>query len=196
MKGFKAGSILQFQDEPVNDIFFVTEGVAIACHYEQGGKESWLDCYGSGEFIGLESLHEAYRAQCQIIARTDISVLRFKTQRFQSLMNQHPALNQLILKHLIHQIKKFQESRMETHMLSKRGRVASEFRRLAEPSHSASPEYVVSPKPVISEMALRLGIARETVSRTVSELIKNRVIERGSGEFIVPDLGRLEAQMR
>jgi len=193
---FRAGSILQFQDDNVENIYLVVKGFAVACYFEKNGKETWLDSFGPDEIIGLENLQTGSKSQSQIVARTDIKVVQFGRQNFQDLMAHYPILSKFILMQLVAQLKKFQESRMESNILTKRGRVASEIRRMAEPVDRSSVEYIVSPKPVISEMALRLGIARETVSRTVSELIKNQVIERGSGGFIVPDLRRLEAHVR
>ncbi len=194
-KTFKLGQILQFQDDMVEDIFVLEDGLAVARFYEQRGKESWIDSYNVGDLIGVEHIQSGGPSRCQITARTDVSVLQFKRQSFSKLMRHHPEINLFVLDQMTARLKQFQDRRVESHMLSKRGRVASEIRRMAEPIDHRS-AYIVTPRPVISDMALRLGIARETVSRTVSELVKSEVIERSSNAFFVPNMSLLEAQMR
>lgn len=194
-KNFTTGQIIQFQDDRVEDLYVLETGLAVARCYEHNGKESWIDSFNTGDLIGVEHIHTGGPSQCQITAQSSVSVLQFKRKTFTERMISDHELNFFVIQQLTSRLKKFQDSRAESHMLSKRGRVASEIRRMAERAETES-GYVVSPKPVISDMALRLGIARETVSRTVSDLVKNQVLQRGTSGYIVPDLGRLEAHMR
>ncbi len=195
-KNLKAGKIIQFQDDQVEDVYVIEEGIAVARFYQRRGKESWIDSFRSGEMIGAEHIQSGGPSHCQILAQTDVTVLQFKRTAFLDLMAKNPDINLFIINQLTSRLKRLQESRVENHLLSKRGRVASEIRRMASPANEKDSSYVVCPKPVISDMALRLGIARETVSRTVSDLVKTQVIERNRNAFFVPDLSLLEAQMR
>lgn len=194
-KKFKSGQIIQFQDDMVEDLYVLEHGLAVARFYEQGGKESWIDSFAMGQLIGVEHIQTGGPSRCQITARTDVAVLQFKRGNFAKLMTQNPDISYYVFEQLTQKLKKFQDRRVENHMLTKRGRVASEIRRMAEPAQRNS-GYIVTPKPVISDMALRLGIARETVSRTVSDLVKSEVIERSCNAFFVPNMALLEAQMR
>jgi len=194
-KRIKSGQIIQFQDDMVEDLFIVEQGHAVARFYESRGKESWIDSFNPGDLIGVEHIHTGGPSRCQITARTELSLLQFKRTSFVSHMARNPDINVFVIEQLTARLKQFQDRRVETHMLSKRGRVASEIIRMAEPAERNS-GYIVTPKPVISDMAMRLGIARETVSRTVSDLVKSEIIERSRTAFFVPDLSRLEAQMR
>ncbi len=193
---FKPGQSLHFQDDGVTDIFFIEDGIATATYYEKSGKETWVTSYGLGDIVGLENLHSEGSAQNQVTARGEVKVYQFKRTTFLELIRRFPELNEYVFGQLADRLRKLQINQMENHLLTKRGRVASEIIRLAEPHNHHGDGYIVSPKPVISDMALRLGIARETVSRTVSDLIKNQVIERSRNAFVVPDLSLLEAEMR
>lgn len=195
-KPFKAGQIIQYQADRVEDIYVLENGRAIARFYERSGKESWIDSFQVGDLIGAEHINSGGPSLCQITARTDVTVLQFKRKTFADLMVSIPEINIFVIDQLVGRLKQFQDNRVESQMLSKRGQVASEIRRLAEPTSCVKQGYIVTPKPVISDMALRLGIARETVSRTVSDLVKSDIIERSRNAFIVPDLGLLEAEVR
>lgn len=195
-KTFKSGTTLHFQDEPVDDIFFVLTGKAAAHVLEPNGKEVCMDNYRAGDLIGLEYIRRYGSSQCQVSARGRISVLQFRRNIFVELSETHAEIGQYVLEQFSNRLRKFQEGHIESQILSKRGRVASEIRRLATPDTKSDQSYIVTPKPVISDIAARLGIARETVSRTVNDLIKDQVLERNCNAFYVPDLSLLEAEMR
>ncbi len=193
---FKPGQVIQFQNDDVEYIFIVQDGIALALFYEVNGKENWVNSFEQGDIIGIEHLQIGGPALCQITARTEVSVIQFKRKNFADLMAQFPDLNSLIVKKLISYLKRIQTVHLENQILSKRGRVASEIRRMVEPNNETSKGYVVSPKPTLTDIALRLGIARETVSRAVSDLVKSQVINKSQRAFIIPDISLLEAQMR
>ena len=191
---FQSGQVIQFQNEAVEYIFIVQDGIAFALFYEVNGKENWVDSFEQGDIIGIEHIQTGGPALCQITARTNVCVLQFKRKTFAELMVEFQDLNKLVIEHLISSLRRSQNVHLESQMLTTRGRVASEIRRMVKPS-DGSKGYIVSPKPVLSDIALRLGMARETVSRSVSDLIKFQVINKNQHAFFVPDISLLEAQM-
>jgi len=124
-----------------------------------------------------------------------MNVLYFKKKQFLDLVQKNNELADYVMKDLVTQLRHFSAATIKTQSLSKRGLIASEFKSLAEPSSEEPETYVISPMPVVNELALKLGVARETVSRTVSYLVKKNVLQRQTGVYIVPDLTRLEAQV-
>lgn len=195
-KAIKAGHILQYQEELVKNIFVVLEGKASAHVFESNGKEICMDTYSQGDLIGLEHLRHLGPSSCQISAQSPMKILQFRHQIFMELLEVHDQVGHYVFEQFSLRLRKFQEGHIESQILTKRGRVASEIRRLAAPDTRSTNAYIVTPKPVISDIAARLGIARETVSRTVSDLIKDQILERNLDAFYVPDLTRLEAEMR
>lgn len=193
---FKPGQTIHFQDDWVTDIFFIEDGRSTATYLEENGKETWIDSFGAGDIIGLENIQTKSRSLNQVTAVNEVKVYQFKRTTFLELMERHPEINAYLFNQMATRLRRLQVIQVENLMLTKRGRVASEILRMAEPHQDQGDGYIVSPKPVISDMALRLGIARETVSRTVSDLVKSQVIERSRTAFVVPDLSLLEAEMR
>jgi len=193
---FSAGSFLHYQDEPVSHITLVLSGHALAISYDRQGKETWVSTYRSGEFIGTENLYSNQASSCNVVAKSDAVVLQFSKTCFLKLMAAHPQLTHYVMRDLAAKVNRFAASKLENRNLSMRGLIAAEIKRLARPVSSKQDIYVVSPAPKITELASRLGVARETVSRNVSYLVKNNIVERRARAFFVPDLALLEAQMR
>jgi len=194
-KSYKADMVLPDQNEGSKYIAMILSGQAIATSFDIQGKESWINTYDEGQFIGVESLYNDYKSNCYIVAKTDISVLYFRNYDFLKLIRENTALADYVMKDLVAQLQHYSTATVKIQSLSKRGLIASEFKRLAHPLLDEPETYVISPAPVVTELALKLGVARETVSRTVSDLVKKNVLKRQTGIFIVPDLNRLEAQV-
>ena len=193
-KSYKADAVIHDQGEEVKFIAMILSGQALAMSYDIQGKESWVNSYIKNQLIGVESLFDNYTSSCRVIAKTDVSVLYFPKTLFLHLIRENTALSNYVMRDLIGQVRHYSAATVEVQSLSKRGLIASEFKRLAQPCETAE-TYVIAPAPVLTELALKLGVARETVSRTVSDLVKKNVLQRQSGTFIVPDISRLEAQM-
>ena len=53
---FQSGQVIQFQNEAVEYIFIVQDGIAFALFYEVNGKENWVDSFEQGDIIGIEHI--------------------------------------------------------------------------------------------------------------------------------------------
>ena len=77
-----------------------------------------------------------------------------------------------------------------------RGQIIAELWRMARPVGNDPGSFIIRPRPVFSDFAQRLGSSRETVSRTVSSLVKKEILQRTTGALIVPNADRLESEIR
>lgn len=194
-KNYKIGETLQFQDSDCNVIHFMVSGRAAGLVYGARGSESWVNSYAQGQFIGLSRLFNHDLVTHRVVAKTKISSLVFRASEFSRLLEKNPSLMHLAIRDLAHKVTCYAEARIESQELSKRGQIASELKRMAQPDDSTPESYIIQPAPGITDIASRLGVARETVSRTVSEMVKKDILQRHRCSFFVPDLSRLEAQM-
>jgi len=195
-KTYERDSILHHQDEVFSHILFVQSGRAFATSFDIDGNETWVAEYSAGRLIGCECLFEDLATRYQITAKTPMTGILFPRQQFLNLIHEHAELNRLVLLDLSRQVRSFSIQTLETQSLSMRGRVASELRRLAKPIGKEPDTHIIRPTPIFSELAQRLGSTRETVSRTVSSLVKKNVLERRTGALMISDLELLEAQIR
>jgi len=195
-KTYARESILQFQDEEFSHIAYIQTGRAFAVHFDIDGNESWINEFLPGQFIGCDALFGTPRSNCQIVAKTPVSTLLFSKDNFLKLMEDHQEVNKFVIKDLAAQIRKFTVQALEAQSLSMRGRIASELSRLAKPIGKEPDTHIIRPTPIFSELAQRLGSTRETVSRTVSSLVKKDVMERRTGALVIHNLANLEAQIR
>jgi CRP/FNR family transcriptional regulator, cyclic AMP receptor protein len=75
--------------------------------------------------------------------------------------------------------------------LDARHRIYAELLRLSRPETGASTRAIVSPPPAHAELAARVSIRREAVSRELKALERSGLIERRRGALVLTDPGRL-----
>lgn len=194
-KNYAKDGVLHFQDEIPNHICYIVSGRVFATSINIDGEESWVAEYTSGQFMGCDSLFDAEPTRYQLVAKTPVTGLLFVRENFFSLMGQNEDLNRMVMSDLSRQIKNFTIQTQESHSLTVYGRIAAELHRQAKPIGKDPDTYIIRPTPVFSELAQRLGASRETVSRTVSKMVKKSVLERRTGALVVPDIFLLEDEI-
>lgn len=194
-KNYTKDSVLHFQDEIPHHICYIVSGRVFATSITVEGEESWVAEYMPGQFMNCDSLFDPEATRYQLVAKTPVSGLLFSRDNFLSLMGENNELNNMVIADLTRQIKNFTIQTQEAHSLTVYGRIASELRRQAKPIGREPDTYIIRPTPVFSELAQRLGSSRETVSRTVSKMVKKGVMERRTGALIVPDIFALEDEI-
>ena len=194
-KNYGRDSIVHFQDEVPKSIFYIVSGRAFATSINIDGDESWVAEYLPGQFMGCDSLFDPVPTRYQLVAKTPMSGLLFSRENFLNLMTENPELNNMVISDLSRQVKNFTIATQEAHSLTVYGRIAAELRRQAKPIGRDPDTFIIRPTPVFSELAQRLGSSRETVSRTVSKMVKKGIMERRTGALVVPDVFALEDEI-
>ena len=79
--------------------------------------------------------------------------------------------------------------------LDGRDRICAELLRLSRPETGHAARAVVSPPPTHAEIAARISVRREAVSREIKALERAGLIERRRGALVLTDVVRLRRQI-
>ncbi|MGJ8560309.1 MAG: Crp/Fnr family transcriptional regulator [Litorimonas sp.] len=194
-KNYAQNTLLQRQGDPVRHISIILSGSARAVTYTKAGQKVWVTDYEAGELFGLEILQANATSICDIVANGSVEIHHLTIEGFLSYVSSRPEVTQAVLGHLGRQLESRARGLIEALSVSARGRVCAELVRLAKPMGKAAPAFFIRPTPVFSELALRVGSTRESVSRTVSGLAQSGVIVRKTGAIVVPDIDRLRSRI-
>lgn len=97
VRSFEEGELLVSQDEEVNKVILLREGIVKCSLTEKNGKEYILEFSGSGEIIGeLESIREV-KALCTIEALTAVKVYSISIPYFRKLLKEDIVFNGFLL---------------------------------------------------------------------------------------------------
>ena len=183
-KTFRKGELVFGEGDDDKSVFYILGGEAIALRYSVNGAEVHIDTFASGDLIGELAVLTDGQRTADIYAVSDLQVALFPAAVFISLMERHGVMGVQISRMLARRLHTTTHRMFEQSTLSSKGRVYAELMRLSDRT-GASELLEVKDMPSISQMAKKIGIARETVSRTVSELKTEGVITQHGTDLVI-----------
>lgn len=184
IKNFRKGAMIVAEGDSSSTVFYILAGEATALRYSVAGAEVFLDTFGPGELIGEMAALDGGERSADIYALSDITLAIFPGQSFIHLMEKHGSIGVRVSQLLVRRIHKTTRRMFEQSTLSSKGRVYAELMRLAVPVNDDGMLRIAS-LPSISEIAKKLGIARETVSRTVNGLKDDGIVQSEGADLMI-----------
>lgn len=161
------------------------------CTHNAEGKEVTLNIVGKGEIVGeMAALDESPRST-DAITLTTATISSIPAQDFVNLLKSEPLagirLSQLMAKRL-RQLNR----RLRLREANSLSRVADTLLFLAEGQGQKSGQGTIIPNLPHRELSGMSGLARETVTRSLTKLQKKGLIQRQQESLCIPDLAALE----
>jgi CRP-like cAMP-binding protein len=188
VRTFAAHSTIVRQGEQPAAAYLLTWGRAQARLFSVEGQVVLLCEYRPGELFGaLVELNPAPE-EAEIVAIEAARSFVLRTRDLVALAEAYGSIGLALTRFLLRQLRNANSRIFEWAAVSAVGRVNKEILRLAR----ASPDLVIRPAPVLSELAVRVSTTRETASRAVSALERRGIIRRDAGSLAVVAPQRLE----
>lgn len=183
---YEAGSLIVDFDDETSDVYFILEGAVRVILRAPNGKERLLGEIGAGQFFGeMSAIDDSGRsANVTALTRTRVCILR--GQAFLDAVHASRTTCRRLLRMLSGRIRSANARLLEDATLPGRLRLAAELLRMSAPSPTSGLR-VIRPVPLESDLAARIGIRREAVSRSISELRRQGLLERLSDALVLPD---------
>ena len=193
---FAAGELIFGEGEPCCGLYVIESGNVRIFKSSAGGREQVLSIDGPGGSIAELPVFDGgnYPASAQAI--TASTLLFFSKQDFHSLCMQHPEVALKVLRVVGGRLRRLVGIIEELSFTTVRHRLASVLARLAKSQGTRSGKAVTFTLPVNNnELAAQIGTVRELVSRNLSRLQAEGLIQMDGRTIVVPDLKKLEAEL-
>lgn len=161
-----------------------------------GGREQVLSIEGPSSSIAELPVFDggSYPASAQAI--TDSTLLFFSRQDFQALCLQHPEVALKVLRVVGGRLRRLVGIIEELSFTTVRHRLIALLVRLSKAATKGTGDAVTLTLPMNnSELAAQIGTVRELVSRNLSRLQAEGLIESDNRVLRIPSLKRLEAEL-
>lgn len=194
---FGAGELIFGEGEACAGLYVVESGNVRIFKSSTGGREQVLSIDGPGSSIAELPVFDggSYPASAQAI--TPSTLLFFSTQDFHALCVQHPDVALKVLRVVGGRLRKLVGIIEELSFTTVRHRLIAQLVRLAKSEGSRGTQGVSFSLPVNNaELAAQIGTVRELVSRNMSRLQGDGLIAIDGRSVIVPDLKKLEEELR
>lgn len=188
VRAFLPHATIVQEGEKAAAAYLLTQGRAHALLYSVEGQVVLLCEYRPGDLFGALGELDPAPEEAQIVAVEPSRSFILKSRDLVQLAETYGAIGLALSRLLLRQLRRATSRIYERAAVSAVGRVHAELLRLAR----ASPGLVISPAPVLSELAVRVSTTRETASRAVSALERRGFIRRDPGSLTVVAPQRLE----
>lgn len=193
---YSAGQeIVEYHDE-TQDVFFLVSGTVRVSIYSLSGKVVTFRDIGPGSTFGEFAAIDGQPRSASVTALTDAVVAAMPPGLFWEVLRKHPGVAEENLKHLTAQIRLLSERIYEFSTLAVKNRIHAELLRLARDHMVDENRAAIAPTPTHAEIAARVSTHREAVTRELSYLAKERLVERREGSLVITDVERLEEMVR
>jgi len=186
---YPRNSVILFEDDPGDALYVVAEGQVKVVLIGEDGREVILSVMGEGEFFGEMALVDDEPRSAHVIAMEDSTLLVLRREDFQGILTQTPGIALALLRELSRRLRRVDEKVGSLVLLDVNGRVAQLLLDLADEAGSER----ITRRLTHHTIAQMIGSSRETVSRTMRELVEKGYIEVSRREIVIRDRAALEA---
>lgn len=190
--GFEAGETIYFSGQRAERLFVVAHGKVKLLRHTASGQDVLLAILGSGEMFGsLASLGDAaYTDEAE--AQTPSCVLGIEARDFQSLVERYPSVALAVVTILAERLHEAHDTISQLSAMPVEARVAAALLKLAEKLGTPHEGGWLIQSPLSREdLASLTGSTTESVSRVVSKLRREGVIDSGRRWVAILAPGRL-----
>ena len=187
----KKGQVVVGHDDSARDVYVVEEGIAQVSLYSDDGKEAIFREIGPREMFGeLAALDGAPRS-ASVTATSDMRLRKITAAQFEHWLTANSEAGLWFARFLIARIREMTERSFELATMTVVQRIHLEILRLAEHGAIEGQKVTIDNFPTQSEFAARIGTHREAISRELSWLRSEDMIESKSRRLVVLDIDRM-----
>ena len=185
---FGPGEIIFRKDDPGDSLYVILSGQVKVVLIGEDGREVILSVLGQGEFFGEMALIDDEPRSAHVIAMEDSGLIVLRREDFQILMTQSPAIALALLKELSRRLRRVDEKVGSLVLLDVNGRVARLILEMADEEGGER----ITRRLTHHTIAQMIGSSRETVSRTMRDLVEKGWIAVSRKDITIRDRPSLE----
>ena len=196
VRRYRAGEIVFSEGEPCSGLYVVESGQVRIFKSSANGREQVLSIDGPGSSVAELPVFDGGAYPASVTAIEDATLLFVSKQDFQSLCLAHPQVALKVLRMLGARLRNLVGIIEELSFTTVRHRLASFLLRMAqrEGKRTAKGAEIVLPMSN-QELAAQIGTVRELVSRNLSRLQAEGLIQMDGRNVVIPDVNALEAEL-
>ena len=186
---YPKGSVIVFADDRGDSMFLVAAGQVKVVLIGEDGREVILSVLQEGSFFGEMALLDDEPRSAHVIAMEDATLLVLRREDFQAQLRSSPEVAISLLRELSRRLRSADEKIGSLVLLDVNGRVANLLLQLAKDEGGDH----ITRRLTHHTIAQMIGSSRETVSRTMRNLVQRGVIDVSRKEIVLKDRASLAA---
>lgn len=192
---FEAHELIVDYGDDSNDVLFIISGQVRVLMSSAYGRHVILNHLDKGDFFGEMSAIDGRSRSASVIALFNSEVCVMPGEVFMEIATTVPAIARRTLEKLTERVRMINERLAEQAFLTARQRLCAELLRQSRARSGHPGQRIVSPPPIQEDLASLISSRREVVSRELSALARDGVLERSRGGLILTDVDELSRRV-
>jgi CRP/FNR family transcriptional regulator, cyclic AMP receptor protein len=190
-----ADEVLFLAGDPGDGCYRIEQGLLKVSMISPAGGERILAILGPGAVVGELSVIDGKPRSASVSAVRDSALSFISRASFNAFAAAHPEVYRHFVTLLAARLRDTDAVLAAGSFLTLKGRIARALLDLAEAfGHEDGGRIQILHKISQSDVAAMAGIARENVSRVLSEWMRDKLISRVSGHYCIEDREKLEEE--
>ena len=190
-----ANELVIDMDDASNDVLFVVNGSVRVIHRAADGKQVILGELGPGSMFGEMAAIDGIPRSASVTTLRASQIGSMRGAAFMEVLAAEPEVCRTVLNILVGRIRSLNQQLTEHAYLTAVERLYAELLRLSRPRAGHDGQRSISPPPTQQDLAERIGSRREVVSRALSTLEKEALVEKTRGALVLTDPGALNRRI-
>jgi|RhiMethySRZTD1v2_1073278.scaffolds.fasta_scaffold74447_3 CRP-like cAMP-binding protein len=189
---FTDGQRVVSREAQDRDVYLIIAGRVRATAFSTTGRQVTYRDIRAGDWFGDLAAIDGRARSADIEALEDTVVASMSPVVFRKLVHEHPTVCDCVLDRLVGLVRDLTERIFEFSTLGVQNRVHTELLRLAHEAGIHGNVARLQPAPKHADIAGKVSTYREQVTRELSAMVKQGLLQRDSGALVIPDVARLE----
>jgi CRP/FNR family cyclic AMP-dependent transcriptional regulator len=192
-----AGELVFSEGDPADACYWVERGLVKVSMASPQGEERVIALLGPGAILGELALIDGEPRSATVAALQHTTLRRVLRDEFEKLVGANPNTHHELAMLLASRLRRTDEALAAASFLSGKGRLARALLELASftGERVGGEGIVIKHKVTQSDLAAMTGLARENISRIISEWKRNKIVSRSSSFYCIADAGGLKREM-
>lgn len=175
-----------------NDVYLIISGQVRVTAFSATGRQVTYGDIQAGEWFGELAAIDGLSRSADVLAVDESLLASMCPALFQRLLHEHPAVCDRMLRRLVACVRELSDRVFDFSTLGVQNRVHAELLRLARQEGVTGNTARIDPAPKHSDIASQISTYREQVTREISAMAKQGLIQRSGRALVIPDVTRLE----
>ena len=189
---FSPGQRVISREAQDHDVYLIVSGAVRITAFSAAGRQVTFRDIGQGDWFGDLSAIDGLSRSADVEALEDSLLASMAPAVFRRLLHEHPVVCDRILDRLANLVRDLTERVFDFSTLAVQNRVYAEVLRLAKQAGITDNKATLDPAPKHSDIASKVSTYREQVTRELTTLVKQGLLQRSGKALVVPDVSKLE----
>ncbi len=191
-----ADQVLFLAGDPGDGCYRIENGLMKVSVMSPSGNERILAIFGPGAVVGEFAVIDGQPRSASVSAIRDTELGFISRTVYEAFAREHPEVRDHIMTMLTQRLRDTNSIVAAASFLSIKGRIALALVSLAEAfgQDVGNGRILIRQKITQSDVAAMAGVARENVSRTLNDWMRQKLVSRVSGYYCLENKTRLEQE--